>query len=170
MRRYTPVRTTSTTTTQGPNTLVRHERLSVAMALAESNHHAAPRGQKMARACGVEREENYEPRVLDPLLSHGAATVGYAAAGLPLAVVPSHAGGDGIDDTTVRVLLQLALKKKKRRKQEEAEHERRMQELDRRVSADEQLTPAESFAWRAGPAASPGEEEEEEEEEEKEAP
>ena len=29
---------------------LRHERLSVAMALAESNHHAAPWGQKMARA------------------------------------------------------------------------------------------------------------------------
>ena len=38
---------------------LRHERLSVAMALAESNHHAAPRGQKMARARGVEREVNY---------------------------------------------------------------------------------------------------------------
>ena len=32
---------------------LRHERLSVAMALAESTHHAAPRGQKMARAGGV---------------------------------------------------------------------------------------------------------------------
>ena len=38
------------------------------MALAESNHHAAPRGKKMARAGGVEREENYEPRLLDPPL------------------------------------------------------------------------------------------------------
>ena len=32
-------------------------------------HHAAPRGQKMARAGRVEREENYEPRLLDPALS-----------------------------------------------------------------------------------------------------
>ena len=38
--------------------LLRHERLSVAMALAESQHHAAPRGQSMARAGGEEREMN----------------------------------------------------------------------------------------------------------------
>ena len=31
---------------------LRHERLSVAMALAETNHHAAPRGQTKARAGG----------------------------------------------------------------------------------------------------------------------
>ena len=31
---------------------LRHERLSVAMALAEFTHHAAPRGQTMARAGG----------------------------------------------------------------------------------------------------------------------
>ena len=50
------------------------------MALAECNHHAAPRGQKMARAGRVEREENYEPRLLDPPLPQTAATVGYVAA------------------------------------------------------------------------------------------
>ena len=48
-----------------------HERVSVAMAKAESNHHAAPRGQGVARAGGVEREENYEPRLLDPPLPPG---------------------------------------------------------------------------------------------------
>ena len=53
---------------------LRHERLSVAMPLAESQHHTAPRGQKMARAGGVEREENYEPWLLDPPLQ-GAATL-----------------------------------------------------------------------------------------------
>ena len=42
------------------------------MALAKSNHHAAPRGQGMARAWGVEREENYEPRLLDPPLPQAA--------------------------------------------------------------------------------------------------
>ena len=36
---------------------LRHERLSVAMALAESTHHSAPRGQKMARAGGRARDE-----------------------------------------------------------------------------------------------------------------
>ena len=34
---------------------LRHERLSVAMALAETNHHAAPRGQTKARAGGEAR-------------------------------------------------------------------------------------------------------------------
>ena len=33
----------------------RHERMAVAMALAESTHHSAPRGQKMARVGGWER-------------------------------------------------------------------------------------------------------------------
>ena len=32
--------------------MLRHERMSVAMALAEYTHHSAPRGQKMARAGG----------------------------------------------------------------------------------------------------------------------
>ena len=36
----------------------------------------------------------------------------------------------------------------RRRKRKEAEHEARMQELHRRVMADEQLNPAESYAWR----------------------
>ena len=35
--------------------MLRHERMSVAMALAESTHHSAPRGQKMARAGGGAR-------------------------------------------------------------------------------------------------------------------
>ena len=56
------------------------------MALAESDHHAAPRGQKMARAGREEREENYEPRLLDPPLPQTAATVGYVAAVGPLLV------------------------------------------------------------------------------------
>ena len=48
----------------------------------------------------MEREENYEPRLLDPPLPQGAATVGYVAAGAPLLVVPTLHGDDGIDGTT----------------------------------------------------------------------
>ena len=44
--------------------------------------------------------------------------------------------------------LQKEEEKERRRKWEEAEHEARMRELDRRVMADEQLNPAESYAWR----------------------
>ena len=36
---------------------LRYARMSVAMALAESTHHSAPRGQKMARAGGGARDE-----------------------------------------------------------------------------------------------------------------
>ena len=104
---------------------LRHERLSVAMALAESNHHAAPRGQKMARAGGVEREENYEPRLLDPPLPQTAATVGYVAAAGPLLVVPSLAGGDSVDGTALRFLVKKALE---RQKEEEKEKARKLKE------------------------------------------
>ena len=38
---------------------LRHERLTVAMLLAETNHHAAPRGQTMARSGEWESELNY---------------------------------------------------------------------------------------------------------------
>ena len=74
---------------------------------------------------------------------------------LPLLVVPSLRGADGVDGTTVSYLLAENLKlqkkeeeKKRRRKREEAEYEAHMQELDRRVQADVPLTPAESRAWR----------------------
>ena len=72
------------------------------MALAESYHHAAPRGQKMARARGVEREVNYEPWLLDPPLTQGAVTVGYVAAPGPLLVPPVLGGGDTLHDATRR--------------------------------------------------------------------
>ena len=50
---------------------LRHERLSVAMALAESTHHAALRGQKTARAGGWVRGESHgqvpeEPTLQEP--------------------------------------------------------------------------------------------------------
>ena len=54
---------------------LRHERLSVAMALAESQHHAAPRGQSMARAGGWVRDEvhgrvPFEPTPQEPGTQH----------------------------------------------------------------------------------------------------
>ena len=80
------------------------------MALAERNHHAAPRGQKIARAGGVEREEYCEPRLLDPPLPQTAVTVGYVAAAGPLLSMPSLADttADQVDDRAVQI-LQLAL-------------------------------------------------------------
>ena len=51
---------------------LRHESLSVATALAEFQHHTAPRGQRMVRAGGVEHEVNYEPRLQNPPLPQAA--------------------------------------------------------------------------------------------------
>ena len=63
----------------------------------------------MASAGGEEREENNEPRLLDPPLPQTAATVGYVAAAGPLLVVPSLAGGDSVDGTAL-LKQTLALK------------------------------------------------------------
>ena len=88
------------------------------------------------------------------------------AAPVPLLSTPLLADtvADQVDDRAVQLLLKLALTKEKseeereeRRRQEEvAEHERRMCVLDRRVAADEQLTPEESYAWRAWAGHLPG--------------
>ena len=47
---------------------LRHERLSVAMALAESQHHTAPRGPKMAMARGERYELDHNGEVPEALL------------------------------------------------------------------------------------------------------
>ena len=85
---------------------------------------------------------------------------------VPLLSTPSLADtmADQVDDRAVQLLLKLALSKKesdvereeRRRQEEVAEHERRMRVLDRRVAADEQLTPEESYAWRAWAGHLPG--------------
>ena len=108
---------------------LRHERLTVAMALTENLHHSrqkveggehvGPRAQKTARATGA------RPRVLtEPESQEGAVTVGYVAAPGPLLVVASLAGGDEVDATTVSYLLKAALKSKKYEEEEEKERQR----------------------------------------------
>ena len=106
---------------------LRHERLSVAMALAAAQHHSAPksagpetyealRGQNTAKA-------GRRPGVLkDPEPQGRAGTDGYVAAPVPLLVVASLAGGDEVDATTVSFLLRkaLALKEEEEEKGEEA--------------------------------------------------
>ena len=147
----------------------RHERMTVAMALAEATHHAAPRGPKTARAQEeVERETYNVPRQLKKSSpgtlpappaevagsQEGAVTDGYVAAPLPLVSSPILAGGDATDDVTVAFLVAAALEEKDeeekarvRRQREAAENEARMRELDRRVQNDVPLSPAESRAW-----------------------
>ena len=86
---------------------LRHERMTVAAALAEALHHSAPkvgavpynapRSQKTARASGEHPGVMKEPEV-----QLEAATVGYEAARPPLLVVASLAGGDEVDATTTK--------------------------------------------------------------------
>ena len=45
---------------------LKHERMTVAMALAEASHHTAPRGQRTARAGVWGREMNYTATIRDP--------------------------------------------------------------------------------------------------------
>ena len=63
----------------------------------------------------MEREANYEPRLLDPPLPQGAVTVGYVAAPEPLLVPPVLGGGDTLDDATVSFLLAQSLLERCRR-------------------------------------------------------
>ena len=118
--------------------------------------HNAPRGQKTP-----------PPGERSALLSEVAGpqrsdrSVRHSAGEASLLVVPSLRGADGVDGTTVSYLLAGNLKLQKEEEEEEEEekerrrkregrwqHEARMRELDRRVWADEPLTPAESNAWR----------------------
>ena len=122
--------------------MLRHEQQSIRMALATFTHHSAQR-QKTASARGVEREENYGPRLLEPPFPQGAATVVYVAAGAR--------GADGVEDTAVKFLLRAELKKKKEeeekeRKAEEEKHER-MLALNHLVGEGLSLTDAEWSAW-----------------------
>ena len=157
---------------------LRHERMTVAAALAEALHHSAPKvgavpnnapwSQKTARASGE------HPGVLkEPEVQLEAATVGYVAASTPLLVVASLAGGDDVDATTVSYFLSVALAKKKEEeekekevKEKEAEEvkareerkaklEEKMLVINRRVR-DGAATPAEEAAWRRWMGIAPG--------------
>ena len=68
------------------------------------------------------------------------------AAGSLLLVVPSVRGADGVDLRSRS--RRRREEKERRRKWEEAEHEARMQEVDRRFQAYVPLSQAQSRAWR----------------------
>ena len=105
----------------------RHERMTVAMALAEATHHAAPRGPKTARAGeGVEHEQHVGLRALKPPLpgvrpgslfdsgpQRSDRTVRHSAGDTPFLVVPALRGHDGVDGTTLRFLVKKALDRQK---------------------------------------------------------
>ena len=106
---------------------LRHERMTVAMTLAEMTHHTAPRGPKMARVGeGVEHEQHVGLRaqkpplpgvrpgsLLDPGPQRSDRTVRHSAGDAPLLVVLVLRGDDDVDGTTLRFLLEQYLSLKK---------------------------------------------------------
>ena len=118
-----------------PRSWLRHDRMTVAMELTAATHHSspkggwpetthnAPRGQRAASSAGAHTGVLKESEV-----QLEAATVGYVAAGAPLLPVSSLHGADGVDDTAVRTLLELALHKKKE------EEEKRKLEVEERMA------------------------------------
>ena len=111
---------------------LRHERMTVAMTLADMTHHTAPRGPKMARVWeGVEHEQHDGLRaqkpplpgvrpgsLFDPGPQRSDRTVRHSAGDAPLQVVPALRGDDGVDGTTLRFLLEQNLLLKKKQEEE----------------------------------------------------
>ena len=131
----------------------RHERMTVAMALAEATHHAAPRGPKTARAGEVEHAAHYGPRaqetpppgarpgiLAEPGLQRSDRIVRRSSGEVPLLTAPllADTAADAVDARTAKYLLRAALEKLE---EEENLEERRkarahlkaMTELVRRV-------------------------------------
>ena len=138
----------------------RHERMTVTAELAVALHHSrgvgpavpheALRGQTPASSMGRRPGVLKEP-VPPVVVEHAACP----CSGAPLLVVPSLAAAesDGVDGTTLKYLLKLALK------EQEKEHEKHMLALNRRVRDDLPLTPAEHAAlkeWACRPLSSAG--------------
>ena len=127
---------------------LRHERMTVAMTLAEMMHHTAPRGPTVASVGeGVEHEQHDGLRALKPPLpgvrpgslsdpgpQRSDRTVRHSAGDTPLLVVPALRGDDGVDGTTLRFLLEQNLSLKK--KQEEEEKERKWREQRKVMKAE----------------------------------
>ena len=130
----------------------RHERMTVAMELAVATHHSSPkggwpgathdalRGQTKAssgRRPGVLKEP--EPPVV---VEHAACP----CSGAPLLVVPSLASAesDGVDGTSLKYLLKLALQKKK-----EEEVRKKREEEQRLVVEEEKKAKKALAAWTA---------------------
>ena len=95
---------------------LRHELLTVAMALAEATHHSAqPRAKEGCGGRAVLRAT--APEASTP----GDATVGYVAAAAPLLAQPVLRGGDTLDKTAVQFLLVQTLLEPQREEEEEEE-------------------------------------------------
>ena len=123
----------------------RHERMTVAMALAEVTHHAVPRGPKTARA---EEEVEYEthaglraqktpppgerPGILaEPGPQRSDRTVRRSSGETPLLVVASLAAvaADGVDAATLSFLTAQALEDRRKEEEERKMKEKEAQEV-----------------------------------------
>ena len=135
---------------------LRHERQSVAAAVAEALHHSAGPREKVVERRGRQEGEVHEthnalrsqttplpgkrPAPLSEVTGPQAAvTDGYVAAGVPLLGVPSLAdsSAEAIDGSTLSFLLQRALEVK-RKEEEEAVEAAELVELEEKLAAAEE--------------------------------
>ena len=136
---------------------LRHERQSVAAAVAEALHHSAGLREKVVERRGRQEGEVHEthnalrsqttplpgkrPAPLSEVTGPQAAvTDGYVAAGVPLLGAPSLAGSsaEAIDGSTLSFLLQHALEvKRKEEEEEEAVETAELAKLEEKVAAAE---------------------------------
>ena len=137
---------------------LRHEQQTVAMVLSAALHHsaqvgadvlyAARRSQKTDRTAGRRPGVLKEP-VPPVVVEHAACP----CSGAPLLVVPSLAAAesDGVDGTSLKYLLKLALQMKGEEEKEKEEKRKRKEVLARareRVRDGLPLSSAEDAAWR----------------------
>ena len=122
----------------------RHERMTVAMAVAEAAHHSAPRRQNTATAIreevvhdaydGLRAQKTPPPEVrpgslVDPGPQRSDRSLRRSSVLTPLLAVPVLAGGDGVDGTALSFLVRRAVEDRKREKEEEEkEQARKMKE------------------------------------------
>ena len=130
----------------------RHERMTVAMAVAEAVHHSAPRRQNTATAIREEvvhgahaalRGQKTPPpgerpgSLSDPGPQRSDRTVRRSSGAVPLLAVPVLAGGDGVDGTALSFLVRRAVEDRKREKEEkEKEEARKMKEAQDKLDLE----------------------------------
>ena len=122
---------------------LRHERMTVAMTLAEKLHHTS-RGQKLARvgeevvhdALDALRGLKTPPpgvrpgSLSDPGPQRSDRTVRRSSGEVPLLAVPVLAGGDGVDGTALSFLVRRAVEDRKREKEEKARKKEAQEKAD----------------------------------------
>ena len=119
---------------------LRHERMTVAMTLAEMTHHTA--GEEVVHdAHDALRGQKTPPpgvrpgSLSDPGPQRSDRTVRRSSGAVPLLAVPVLAGGDGVDGTALSFLVRRAVEDRKREK-EEKEKEKARKKKEAQEKAD----------------------------------